>query len=131
MPAIRAWADHNFPDGKQKMHGEHTPSGQKTQEKGRQIELNFRSGFMRLGNPEHSFKTHHPADLAFTGTIRSAKCRNSMSVQPGFETREIAVGLGRSVAKVYTQFVISFKDFIFGKKLLLLAEMAYRVHRKR
>jgi len=41
------------------------------------------------------------------------------------------VGGGRSVAKVYTQFASRFKDFIFGEKLLLLARMAYRVHRKR
>jgi hypothetical protein len=38
---------------------------------------------------------------------------------------------GISVAKVYTQFAKSFKDFIFGKRLLLLALMAQRVHRKR
>jgi hypothetical protein len=44
---------------------------------------------------------------------------------------ENAMNYGRSVAKVYTQCAESFKDFIFGRKLLLLALMAQRVHRKR
>ena len=48
--AIRAWADHNFPDGKQKLHVEHKPPAQKTQGKGRQIDLNFPRVSMRIGN---------------------------------------------------------------------------------
>ena len=81
MPTTRAWADHYFPDGKQKMHGEHTPSGQKTQEKGRQIELNFHSGFMRLGNPENIFKTNWLADFGFLGTTRGSEYPQLINAQ--------------------------------------------------
>jgi len=42
-----------------------------------------------------------------------------------------AVSLGRIVTEVYPYFVQSFKDFIFRKKLLLLALVAHRMHRKR
>ena len=42
-----------------------------------------------------------------------------------------AVSFGRIVAEVYTYFVQPFKDFIFRKRLLLLALMAHRMHRKR
>jgi hypothetical protein len=42
-----------------------------------------------------------------------------------------AVCFGRIVTEVYTYFVECFKDFIFRKRLLLLALIAHRMHRKR
>jgi hypothetical protein len=42
-----------LPDGKQKLHGEHTLLLQKTQEKGRQILLNFPRSFISLGNSKN------------------------------------------------------------------------------
>jgi hypothetical protein len=48
-----------------------------------------------------------------------------------FTAGESAICFGRSVARVYTQFTAGFKDFIFGKRLLLLAIAIRRVHRKR
>jgi len=100
MPATRAWGDHNFPDGKQKMHGEHTPSGQKTQEKGRPIELNFHSGFMRLGYPENICKFSKVADFAFFRTTRCLKPADSMHAQAGVqEERKLPLAKAEALQK--------------------------------
>jgi len=85
-----------FPGGKQKLHGEHTLLLQKTQEKGRQILLNFPRSFISLGNS----KTKSMAFLAFLPVcVKTGQTENQFSWNWKLSAQENADCLGRSVAK--------------------------------